>query len=202
MAMNQRLYGSLVVLGLAVGGCGSDQGPALRFTHVERGPAAEATTIWPEPGSPARVFIFVRTDCPIANRCAPEIKSLREGFGDVAEFVLVYCSERESMSQIADHAAEFYDSQIPVLRDGHHELVAACSVSTTPEAVVYDNDGQLIYRGRIDDRYVDFGETRAEPTKRDLLEVLVALRSRQPVSFRETRAIGCPLTPLPTDVEH
>ena len=36
------------------------------------------------------VLIFVTTDCPIANRYAPEIRRIHEEFGDNVTFWLVY----------------------------------------------------------------------------------------------------------------
>ena len=48
-----------------------------------------------------------------------------------------------------------------------------------------------IYRGRIDDRYTDFGKWRANPTREDLKEVLQSLVEGQQPETRETQAIGC-----------
>ena len=38
-----------------------------------------------------------------------------------------------------------------------------------------------MYRGRIDDQYVDFGKARPEATKHDLEEVIQAALARQPI---------------------
>jgi len=53
-----------------------------------------------------------------------------------------------------------------------------------------------VYRGRIDDRYVDFGRARAAPTSRDLREVLQALARGGPVAPRTTAAVGCSIPQL------
>src|ERR1700729_1688584 len=45
----------------------------------------------------ARVFIFVRTDCPITNRYAPELQRLSEAFAaDAVQFWLVYPDPSET----------------------------------------------------------------------------------------------------------
>ena len=64
-------------------------------------------------------------------------------------------------------------------------------VTVTPEAAVFLPDGRELYRGRIDDRYVDFGKERPTPTTRDLDEVLVSVLGGKPVASSVTRAIGC-----------
>ena len=44
----------------------------------------------------ARVFVFVRTDCPISNRYAPEIKRLHERYRDQGvAFDLVYVDPKQ-----------------------------------------------------------------------------------------------------------
>ena len=50
---------------------------------------------------------------------------------------------------------------------------------------------ELVYLGRIDDRYVDFGKTRAAATTHDLAGALEAILDGRPVPESRTRAIGC-----------
>ena len=49
----------------------------------------------------ARVFLFVRTDCPITNRYAPELARIAREFADRdTEFWLVYADPREEPAKI------------------------------------------------------------------------------------------------------
>ena len=80
------------------------------------------------------------------------------------------------------------------LRDPGHELVRLTGATVTPEVAVFVADAsglRLVYRGRIDDRAVDFGRTRPAPRVRDLEQVLEALVSGQAVPARTTTATGC-----------
>jgi hypothetical protein len=61
---------------------------------------------------------------------------------------------------------------------------------------VIDAKGSVAYRGRIDDRYVDFGVDRPTPTTRDLDLALTNLLAGQPIEPKTTRAVGCFLTDL------
>jgi hypothetical protein len=49
----------------------------------------------------------------------------------------------------------------------------------------------MLYRGRIDDRYVAFGKARPAPTRRDLEETLDALLEGKLPEPVTTTAIGC-----------
>jgi len=77
--------------------------------------------------------------------------------------------------------------------------VRAAQATVTPEAAVFVGDRagpRMVYRGRIDDRYVDFGRMRPEPRKRDLQEALQALAAGSTLTPRTTTAVGCSIAPL------
>jgi AhpC/TSA family len=139
----------------------------------------------------AIVFIFVRTDCPISNRYAPEIERLaaRYASGRIA-FRLVYPEASTSAKEIDQHRKEYHLS-LPALRDPLHALVKLAKVKVTPEAVVFLPNGHEVYRGRIDDRYVEFGKERPTPTTHDLDEALRSVIGGKPVASSVTRAVGC-----------
>ena len=139
------------------------------------------------------VLVFSTTDCPISNRYAPEIQRLAKKFGGV-RFVMVYPVASDTPELIDAHRRKFAYT-IDFMRDETHELVKKAGVTVTPEVAVM-KEGRLLYRGRIDDRYVDFGKDRPAPTKRDLDDALTAITAGKTVAVRETRAIGCFLTDL------
>lgn len=138
----------------------------------------------------AVVFLFVRTDCPISNRYAPEVRRLHEKFaGGGATFWLVYPDPDESVEMIRQHV-KAYRYHLGVLRDPEHGLVRATGVRVTPEAAVFVG-GRIVYRGRIDDRFVALGKARPAPTTHDLEMALEAILTGKPVATETTPAIGC-----------
>jgi hypothetical protein len=144
-----------------------------------------------EPATRATVFVFTTTDCPISNRYAPEVRGLFEGFAARGiRFWLVYANPRDDAAAIRRHVADFA-YPIAALRDPEHMLVKRLGVTVSPEAAVVDAQGEIVYRGRIDDRYVDFGVARPAPTRRELHDVLQAIAAGLPVKTAFTRAVGC-----------
>jgi hypothetical protein len=137
------------------------------------------------------VFIFVRTDCPISNRYATEIERLRQKYSPQGvAFWLVYPETDTTSEEISRHAKE-YRLSLPVLRDTSQSLVKKTGVRVTPEATVFSAAGKELYRGRIDDRMVDFGQERASPTQHDLDDALAAILAQKPVRKGAQPAIGC-----------
>ena len=144
----------------------------------------------------ATVFLFTRSDCPISNRYAPEVRRLCEKFGprDV-DFYLVYVDPDEGPELIRQHLRE-YDYPCQALRDPEHQLVELTGASHTPEATVFAPGRKMVYRGRINDQYVDFGKARQAPSSHDLVEVLEAVLAGKPVANRFTEAVGCYISGL------
>jgi thiol-disulfide isomerase/thioredoxin len=140
------------------------------------------------------VYVFTTTDCPISNRYAPEIKRLSAKFEGRARFVLVYPVPADTPEMIREHKKKFAYS-IESIRDTDQKLVKMTHVAITPEVAVMSGD-QLIYRGRIDDRYVELGRERPKATQHDLEDALTATLAGKPIAQRETQAIGCVLSDL------
>jgi hypothetical protein len=173
---------------------GSADGSAIRLEGLDGRPVA----VLPGAAGPATVFVFASTECPIVNRYAPELRRIHDRFAATARFFLVYADPAESATAVRRHG-EAFGFGMPAVRDPRHELVRFAGVRVTPEAAVYvpGPDGpRLVYRGRIDDRNVDFGRTRPAATTHDLEDALRAVASGQAGPLRTTRALGCAIPAL------
>ncbi len=143
-------------------------------------------------GKRATVFFFIARDCPISNGYAPEMKRIAQEFArNGVAFYAVHADASLSVAAARQHARD-YGYQFPVLLDPAHQLVKASGARVTPEAVVFAHNGKLLYRGRIDNKYVAYGKARRQPTKRDLREVLLAVvRGKTPQKLITTTPVGC-----------
>jgi hypothetical protein len=143
-------------------------------------------------GIKAIVFLFTSTDCPISNRYAPEVRRLATTYGPKGvAFRLVYPNPAETAAAIREHMAAFaYAGAAQAFRDPKLDLVKFVGATITPEAAVVVG-GKVVYRGRIDDRYVDLGLERPAATTRDLGEALEAIVTGKKVPHPTTQAVGC-----------
>lgn len=139
------------------------------------------------------VLIFLATECPVSNGYAPEYGRLaRRCAENGIAFLGVHSDPELSAAQAVQHARE-YRLGFPILMDPGQELARATGARTTPEAVVLSPRGQVLYRGRIDDRYSLDGRRRDVPRSKDLEAAIEAVMDGLPPAFRETKAFGCPL---------
>jgi hypothetical protein len=145
-------------------------------------------------------LVFVRTDCPIANRMLPAIERLRAAYEPKGiRFWLVFVDPEESPAAIRKHLAAF-DQHTPAIRDPRHELVRMIGATRTPEAAVFVHEAagsRLVYRGRIDNRFVDVGRSRPTATSHDLADALDdVLGGRSSGPPRMTQPVGCIIADL------
>jgi thiol-disulfide isomerase/thioredoxin len=168
---------------------GSAPGAALDFSLRD---AAGTTHTAAELGrGKATVFIFVATECPNSNSYAPVLARLyREYSPRGVAFFYVYSDPAESTSTVLKHDADF-KTPFPALLDPRQTLARETGARSTPEVVILGPQGQQLYRGRVDNRFVEPGKTRYQPTENDLDEALSAILNGKAVPHPVTRTIGC-----------
>jgi hypothetical protein len=147
----------------------------------------------------AVVFVFTRSDCPIANRYAPDLERLqRQAAAAGIDFWMVFVDPAESATDIREHLQRFaYSGR--ALRDPRHDLARAAGATIAPEAAVFVRENgapQLVYRGRIDDRYQAAGRMRPAASTRDLEAVIHQVRDGRAPVMRQTQAVGCVIADL------
>lgn len=143
----------------------------------------------------AVVLIFVRTDCPVSNRYAPTIQRLGAAHAGQATFFLVYPSRKETSEAIRRHERDF-GYTFAAIRDPQHILVKQSAAQITPEAAVFNASGQLVYHGRIDNLYEDFGHARKSATTHELADAIEAALAWKNVMGAPTPAVGCYISDL------
>ena len=145
----------------------------------------------------AYVVVFTNTDCPIAQRYLPRLKTLDAEYrGKGVRFLSLNVGEGDS---VVDVAAQAVTAGIgfPFGKDFSGEAARKLGVTRTPECVVLDGQKRLRYRGRIDGD-VRFGGVSPKKTRADLKEAIDDVLAGRDVKVKETPVDGC-LISFPDD---
>ena len=139
----------------------------------------------------AVVFVFMLRDCPVSNVYAPELTRIHKEYSAKGVALYLVHPDRDTNAKSAIAHAKEYKLIAPVVLDHDHKLTRLAEAEVTPEAAVFDANGRLVYRGRIDNLYAGFGKKRFKPTKRDLRDTLDAMLAGERLAKRTTEAVGC-----------
>ena len=187
---------------VAVAAPDGGQGPASRVANAAIGLSRIGKAVTASPaargvdgvvGRRATVLLFVSPVCPITNQYAPELAALANAYhARGVAVVRVYSSAGATPEAITKHGAAFGLAQLPALDDRDGRLAALYGATVTPQAVLLDAKRAVRYSGRIDDRFVDRGKSRATgATTHDLREALDRVLAGKAVAVARTRAVGC-----------
>ena len=139
----------------------------------------------------ALALIFVAHQCPMANAYAPEIGRLCKEYSKQGIAFRVVYSERDlNFAEAARHAKE-YAYPCPAILDRELRLATRFGATITPQAALISPSGDVLYLGRIDDIYADYGKRRARPQNRDLRNAIEDTLAARAVVRPKTPALGC-----------
>ena len=167
--------------------------PAWDFDLLDAAGRRHTAREWKE--APAVALFFIAAECPISNRYAPEINRIVADYATRGVAFYGVHSDQDVGAEASRRHARDYGFDFPVLLDPAQTLANQTGVTLTPTAVILSPAGELLYRGRIDNRYLDFGKYRDAGVKPDLRLALDAVIAGKPVAEKYTKSIGCALPP-------
>lgn len=136
------------------------------------------------------VILVMGTECPLARLYASRFQELaRERQSKACDFVMVDANTQDSLADLQ----RFIDAnrvEIPLLKDLDQRLTQKLAASRTPESFILNREGEVIYRGRIDDQY-QIGITRPEIGRKDLQVALHEALSGSEIEVPNTPVQGC-----------
>lgn len=150
-----------------------------------------------ETGKKGALVFFVLPDCPIANGYAPEMERIRAEYSGKLSSWKVYCESGFLVKDAKKHVTEYNWGGQATLNGPSPKSAALTStfkISVAPTAVLFDQSGKVVYRGRIDDRYYALGKRRAQTTRRDFRLAIDAFLAGKAIPKPHGDPIGCTLT--------
>jgi hypothetical protein len=145
-------------------------------------------------GARAIVLFFAASDCPISNRYIPEMRRLAKQYEPAGVRVwFVYPNPSDNANTVRAHNIEFAITANTAL-DTTQKLVHLAGATVTPEVAILVPERaslRLVYRGRIDDRYLALGTERPQATHHDVEEAIRAVLAGKPVPPPAGPPIGC-----------
>lgn len=81
----------------------------------------------------------------------------------------------------------------PVFRDMDYTIAHQFEATITPEFILVDREGNVLYQGLLDDRILELGNYKQQWSKHYLYDALKAVNEGKQVAVSRTEPVGCVL---------
>ncbi len=140
------------------------------------------------------VYVFVAEKCPISIYMARPLQETYKAFSDQVAFNAVFPlkNSKEETAQAFLDKNGLSDFKIKI--DNYQGFARKLEATITPEVLVLNNKGTVLYRGRISDAYKAPGKMKHGTRKNELKEILGNLIKGNEIPKPWSPAIGCFIT--------
>ncbi|MEM7455650.1 MAG: redoxin domain-containing protein [Planctomycetota bacterium] len=137
------------------------------------------------------VIVLLDIGCPIARRYSPELNEYSQRADELG--VELYGLLSDPVLSLSD-AIEFRDSfelEFPVIWDSNGDLALRLAPTKFPECFVIAPSGEVVYRGRIDNRFEAPGKLRQNVTAHELRDAMTAVAEGRLPEVSYEPPVGC-----------
>lgn len=135
-------------------------------------------------------LVLFSPDCPMCINYTRSLNTLQHQLGNKIQVMAVVPGKTYSDSSIVNFARA-YQLNFPVYVDRHMNLSRYIKGEVTPEVYLFNPNGQLVYRGAIDNWLVDLGQKKQSADQFYLRNAIDQTLSGQIVSLPYVKAQGC-----------
>ena len=139
----------------------------------------------------ASVFVFLNPDCPLSQKYSLSIKNIfAEYSGKNIPVYLVFPGRLYSNSEIKKFLSD-YNLQMVAIEDEDKKLTACLGAEITPEAFLIDAKGNFLYKGAIDNWFMDVDQKREVITEHYLADAIQLFLAGKTIKVSQTKPVGC-----------
>jgi hypothetical protein len=138
----------------------------------------------------AVAFVFLGTECPVSQKYIPELNRIAKGHTNGVQMFGVISSQSTTRAEAAEFIRD-YAVRFPVLYETNHALARWLRPTHVPHAFVLTREGDIMYRGRIDDAFAAPGKPRAVVRQRELRDALAAVVAGKRPAKPYAPPVGC-----------
>ena len=143
-------------------------------------------------GASALVIVFTCNHCPYAQAMEDRLIQIARDYENQGlKMVLINSNDASNYPEDSfpnmQRRAKEKNFLFPYLYDESQSVARAYSAACTPDPFLFDGDGKLVYRGRIDDNWKE----PEKVTKQELREAIENVLAGRPVAANQMAAIGC-----------
>lgn len=136
------------------------------------------------------LIVFLSPECPLCRNYTLVLNKLQQQFLQVLQLVGIVPGNAYEAGAIKNFETA-YRLQFPLLQDPQKKLADYVAATITPEAVLMNSDGKIVYRGAIDDWVEELGKKKLKAEKNYLQDAISQYLAGQTIAVKKTIPKGC-----------
>ena len=144
------------------------------------------------------VYVFIAEECPICNYMGKPLSQIAKKYENNVSFHAVFPVKNSNYKTSQLFKQQYDMLSFETLLDKDQQVSKKLGATVTPEVVITDDQGEILYRGRINSAYYAPGKMKHRSIKNDLDEALTAIINGNSVVQPWPTAIGCYITTYAT----
>ncbi|MEO6232420.1 MAG: redoxin family protein [Ferruginibacter sp.] len=141
------------------------------------------------------LFVFLSPECPLCQNYTKILNALSTQFNKKLRIIGIVPGTSYSATDITDFA-EKYHTLFSIGIDQQQLLTKYLAATVTPQVVLIDSVGNLVYKGAIDDWVVGLGKKKESVTRHYTADAITQYLQSMPVKIKTTKAYGCKINDL------
>lgn len=139
---------------------------------------------------PLSLFVFLSPECPLSQNYTSTINQLNGKFRDQVNVFGIVPGNAYTLNEVKDFENK-YQTVFEIFIDTKQLLTNYLKAVVTPQAILLNNKGDIVYSGSIDDWVKALGKTKPQPTQAYLRDAIEQSLAGVPVKITRTKAFGC-----------
>lgn len=136
------------------------------------------------------LFIFLSPECPLSQNYSLVLNALQKKFSPELRLYGIIPGRTYSEQTVRQFTGD-YKLLFPVWIDLAKELSDYVQATVTPEVVLLNKSGALVYRGAIDDWAAALGQKKVKARVHYLEDAIKAYLQKKEVPVKKTAPVGC-----------
>jgi hypothetical protein len=139
---------------------------------------------------PVRIFVFLSPECPISINYTKTLNEIAAKFTERVVITGIIPGKSYPLKDVEKFSRE-YQLRFNLYIDSHKKITELAKATITPEVIVFQQDGKIIYRGAIDDWAVAPGRKKQKAFNHYLQNAIEAHLQGRLIVLRKTKPVGC-----------
>lgn len=137
------------------------------------------------------VTVFYSTTCPICQKTTLTLKELKSKYEPQGiSFQLIFPSRYDTKQKIKKFE-KLYQIPFPFSMDHQKQITGQLNATVTPQAILTDSIGNILYSGKIDNWFENIGQRRTIITEHYLDDAISSYLKGEEIKIKKTEPVGC-----------